>query len=90
MAAASTEVKPKWQCFKVGVSLGHLGRGKKVEVYVPVIARDIMDARRRAPRRGSVKKHYRYIWLTEPCSLDEYLATRREWRRFQTRWQRGA
>lgn len=79
-----------WQCFKVGVSLGHLGSGKRVEIYVPVIARDILDARRRALRRGSVKKNYRTIWRTEPCSFDTYRALRQEWRRFQTKWQKGA
>lgn len=80
----------KWQCFKVGVKLGHMGRRKGIEILIPVVARDIMDARRRALKRGSVKKRFRYIWLTEPCSQAEYQALRVEYRRFQTRWQQGA
>jgi hypothetical protein len=81
-------VSRKW--FKVGAMYGHCGTGNGVDVYIPIYAENLMQARKRALQMSGLKKRFGLIWhAVEIVDEFELRAIRKKWIEFKLRmWAR--
>ena len=74
--------------YKVGAIYGHMGRGKGIEVRIPILAADVTHAIARAQKMGGVKKRFKCFWHVEEVGLVEFLKVQADWCRFKQQVRR--
>lgn len=73
----------KRKLFKIGARYGHVGQGKGLEVYIPILAADLMHAIKRAQMMGGLKKGFKDFWFAQEIGPYEFTKTREEWKKFK-------
>lgn len=71
--------------YKVRATYGHCGHGKGVEIDIPIFAKDIFHAIKRAQKMGGVKKKFSRFLLAQEIDGTDYLIIRNTWVKFKMR-----